>query len=337
MATVKDICQICCEATGDISSEALDYAKRALRVKYATLYDSHAWRESKRVVDGIVVEPALEGRIFLPYDTEEVVFLALSADGGLTYTRIDYRERDWIERRAGTSIGTPSSLPLFYRGENLAWPGINPGKFTFTTSDKSSVNVYIEGRDLSNNPVSESFIVQGIVNPDNTVTPASVTTENPYQSVTTLSKSVGSAPVSVTTELGASSISMPAATTELMFTQIILYPPPFFSNGDGTARTIMARAELKLKPDSLDSDMSVPRISHVTDALISFTLASLYTRLGNITKHQAFENEGIEHIKAAVSIEKSQAEFRQQAYPTVYEANDYLNGFGEVTSSFPFG
>ena len=38
--------------------------------------------------------------------------------------------------------------------------------------------MYIAGRDANDYPVSESFILQGIVNPDNTVTAATITTTN---------------------------------------------------------------------------------------------------------------------------------------------------------------
>ena len=83
--------------------------------------------------------------------------------------------------------------------------------------------------------------------------------------------------------------------------------------------------------------MSVPRISHIWDALISFTTSSLYRRLQQIQKAQASEQEAMEHVKAAINVEKNQSEMRQQAVPVIYESNDYLDRGGWATSSNPFG
>src|ERR1700745_4049491 len=95
--TLSDIATFTCETVGDTSSDMVDFAKRAVRLKYKTLYDTHAWRESFRVLDGIILDAALNGSVFLPYDCEEVIYLALSYDGQ-NYSRLDYRERDWIDR-----------------------------------------------------------------------------------------------------------------------------------------------------------------------------------------------------------------------------------------------
>ena len=143
--TLLDIVEYCTETVGDISSEMQDFARRAVRLKYATLYDAHAWRESMRTYD-IVLDPNLNGALFLPYDAEEVIFLKLSRDGA-NFTRLNYRERDWIERVGGNQYSLPGNIPLYYRAENMAWPYIGPGKFTFTTTYTSPFNVYIEGKD----------------------------------------------------------------------------------------------------------------------------------------------------------------------------------------------
>ena len=54
--------------------------------------------------------------------------------------------------------------------------------------------------------------------------------------------------------------------------------------------------------------MSVPRISHIWDALIEFTLSSLYTRARNLTKADSREQKAIQHVQAAVNVEKNQSE-----------------------------
>ena len=333
--TVSDIAQFCCETVGDISSEMLDYAKRAIRLKYQTLYDAHAWRESMRTYD-IPLDPALNGAFFLPYDAEEVIFLKLSRDG-INFMRINYRERDWIERVWATTLySLPGNYPLYYRAENLAWPYFNPGKFTFTTTYTSPFNVYIEGKDSSNNPINESFILNAAVQPDGTIVPMSVTTVNAYQIVTSLSKDGGD--LKIQDAATGNPIILPAASSHLVFTQFVLFPPLIWTNQDGSPIPYAVQTQVKLKADSLDNDMSVPRISHIWDALIEFTLSSLYTKARQLTKADSREQKAIQHVQAAVNIEKNQSENRQQVIPTMYEEGDYLGErYRYVTSATPFG
>jgi hypothetical protein len=328
--TVDEIVIYCAESIGDTSSETKDFAARALRLKYATLYDAHAWRESMRTLEAVPVDPALNGSIFLPYDCEEVIFLSLSRDA-VNYSRLLYRDRDWIERVAGPTFLSPGNLPWYYRGENLAWPAFNPGRLTFTTSTTSPFTVSIEGRTLAGDPVQESFILNGIPNPDGTTTPVSVTTVNSYAYVTSLSKTGGILKI----QGAGSPITMSAADNSAVFSQFVLYPPPVFTNPDGSNNTLYARIRVKLKCDPLDSGMSVPRISHIFDALIEFTLSSLYTRDRQLTKADTREQKAIAHIQAAVNLEKNQAESFQQVIPTIYDTGSYLDRGVYVSSLNP--
>lgn len=320
-----------CETTGDISSDALLYAKKAVRLKYSTLYDAHNWREAMRTVDGIQLDPNLAGVFFLPWDAEEVIFCSLSYDGQ-NYRRLMYRERDWIERIYFPRYTLPGNIPWFYRGENLAWPSFSPGVFTFISSEPSPFSVFIAGLDASNFPINESLVLQGAVNPDGSIGPASISTANSYKVVTILSKSVTQTSLSV--QASGQSIIMPPSFTELVFTQIVLYPPPNFTAGS----PLYVRVQVKLKPDLLDNDMSVPRISHIWDAMISFTTAALYRRLQQISKAQASEQEAMSHIAAAVNVEKNQSEMRQQVVPMAYETGSYIDIWWWRGDSFnPFG
>ena len=330
---VAQIVQYAAETTGDISSDALGYAKRALRLKYDTLYIAHNWREATRVLDGYLLDPNLKGVLFMPYDAEEIVFLSISYDAQ-TYIRISYRERDWIERFATPAFTLPGNTPWFFRGENLAWPYLSPGRFTFTSANKSPLTIYIEGRDANNFPISETFTLQGVINADGTVSSQSVSTVNAYALVTSLSKDLTDSPLMISA--GSQSVQMAPGMTELCFTQIILAPPPLFTNTSGALRNVYVRTQVKLKPDSLDNDYSVPRISSVWDALVCFVTSSLYRRLQQVAKAQEQEQEAMEHIKAAINKEKNQAEFRQQVVPTTYETGNYLDVWW-ADSGNPFG
>ena len=333
--TVNDVATFCTQTVGDISSDAVAFAKTAIRLKYKTLYDSHAWRESKRVFN-ITLDPTLNGVFFLPYDAEEMIFCKLSRDS-VNYQRLQYRDRDWIERAYYTAIVQPGYTPFYYRAENLGWPSIAPGQLTFSTSDQSPFNIYVEGKDFNGNPLSESFILNGTLQPDGvTVQPGIVTTTGVYQIVTSLSKTGGN--LSVTDAATGKLIGMGEAASQLIFSQFVLYPPLIWTDQTGAPIPYSVQAQAKLKPDPLDNDMSVPRISHIWDALIEFTLSSLYTRARNLTKADSREQKAIQHIQAAVNVEKNQSESFQQVQPTIYDQGDYLAyGYVNVNSVNPFG
>ena len=332
--TVNDIATFTTQTVGDISSDSVEYAKTAIRLKYKTLYDAHAWRESMRVFN-IVLDPTLNGVFFLPYDAEELIFCKLSRDS-VNYQRLQYRDRDWIERAYYTAIVQPGSTPFYYRSENLAWPSIVPGQLTFTTYDLTPFTIFIEGKDGNGNPISEAFILNGVLQVDGiTVTPGVVTTKNVYQLVTSLSKDNGNLQIA---DLAGKSVVLGAGSAQLIFSQFVLYPPLIWTNTDGTPIPYSVQAQAKLKPDSLDNDMSVPRISHIWDALIEFTLSSLYTRARNLTKADSREQKAIQHVQAAVNVEKNQSESFQQVQPIIYDQGDYLAyDYVSVSSINPFG
>jgi hypothetical protein len=277
------------------------------------------------VVDGIVMNPALNGVLFLPWDADEIVFLSLSYDSQ-NYIRLTYRERDWIERFVAPRFNLPGNTPWYYRAENLAWPEPNPGKFTFSTIEQSPFNVYIAGRDANDFPISESFILQGINNPDGSVSASTITTVNSYKLVTVLSKSVITTTLSVTASATGLNFQVAPALTEFVFTQIVLYPAPLFTDTSGNPQNVYLRTQVKLKPDNLNDDMSVPRISHIWDALICFTTSSLYKRMHQLAKAKSDETDAMDHVKAAINVEKNQSSFRQQVVPTIYESGNYLWG-----------
>jgi hypothetical protein len=335
MSTVIDIVRFAAETVGDISDEMMDFGRRAIRLKYQTIYDAHAWRESLRVING-VLNPDLGGVYFLPYDTEEVIFFSVASDGA-NFTRLNYRERDWMERHASSQVTVPGASTTYHRAENLGWPYFAPGKFTFTSYDTGIFTLFIAGTDAaSGSMVNETFKMQAIVNPgDQSINPAVVTTSYSYTQITALSKGITNKPLLVTPQFPFSStpLSMPPGLSELVFTQLVLTPLPIFGPTPAAVRL-----QVKLKADTLGSDNSVPRISHIMDALTEFVLAAMYKKSRQLNKADNCEQKGIAHIQAAVNIEKNQSESRQQVVPVIYEGSDYLaESFGRVSSSYPWG
>lgn len=329
--TVLELATFACDTVGDISAEALDFAKRAVRLKYQTLYDAHPWRESFRMLSSVPVDSTANGSIFLPYDCEEVIFLSLSTDG-VNYTRLGYRERDWLER-FGSSMVSPSSVPNYYRAENLAWPHLGPGKLVFTSYDTTLFVLFVSGLDANGNIVQETYKVQAAINPDTSTNPAVITTVNSFSQINVLSKGLTEFPLTIQAQFppGLPLTAMPASVSASIYTQLVLYPVPL------NLSNLFFRAQVKLKPDNLDGDYSVPRISHVTDGLVEFTLAALYKRGRQLTKADNCEQKAIAHIQAAVQIEKNQSESRQQVVPVIYEQGDYLGRETTVSSAYPFG
>jgi hypothetical protein len=335
--TVQEIADFTTQTVGDISSGMQQYAKEAIRLKYQTLYDAHAWRESMRVVD-LVLDPTLNGTFFIPLDAEELIFCKFSRDA-INYLRLTYRERDWIERYSGGRVILPYYIPFFYRAENLGWPYLNPGKLTLQTSELSSFQVHVEGLDANGFGVQDDFLMVATQNTSGTIIPLSVITANSYAKVTMISKGYGG--LQIFSELPAATLTVnaPQQITELIYSQFCIYPNPIqLDPVSGLPLQCYIQAQVKLKADVLNNDMSVPRISHIWDALIEFTLSALYTKTRQLSKADAREQKAIAHIQAAVNTEKNQSEFRQQAMPTVYETGDYLRyGTTYVSSSYPWG
>lgn len=339
MSTSIDIIKFCASTVGDISDEMIEFGRQALRLKYKTLYDSHLWRESLRVI-GSQFDPNLGGVFFLPYDAEEVIFFSTSYDG-LNFTRLSYRERSWLESHTNAGIAVPGGGSTYFRAENLAWPFFGPGKFTFTSYDTGIFTLFIAGTETgTGNMVSETFKVQAIVNPgDQTINPAVVTTAHAFDQITALSKGVTSQPLLVQPQfpVGAVPISMPPGLSELVFTQLVCSPPPILFDSNNNPIAIFVRLQVKLKADTLGSDFSVPRISHIWDALTEFVMAAMYKKSRQLSKSDSCEQKAIAHIQAAVQIEKNQSEMFQQVQPVIYDRGDYLATVGGATSSYPWG
>jgi hypothetical protein len=197
--------------------------------------------------------------------------------------------------------------------------------------------VHIEGIDANGNGVQDNFqmvAVQGT----STIIPMSVITANSYAKVTMFSKGYGG--LSVFGELPANTfvIQAPQQVTELVFSQFTIYPNPVTTDSYGNPNPCYAQIQVKLKADVLNNDMSVPRISHIWDCLIEYTLSSLYTRMRQLAKADQREQKAIGHFQAAINVEKAQSEFRQQVVPAIYDTGDYLRmGSGYITSYNPWG
>jgi hypothetical protein len=337
MATVIDIVRYAAETVGDVSDEMLDFGRRAIRMKYQTFYKAHLWRESLRVINS-VLDPSLNGVFFLPYDTEEVIFFSISNGAG--FVRMNYRERDWVERHAIWQSSVPGGIPTFHRAENLAWPYFNPGQFTFTSYDTGIFTLFIGGLNSDGSRVSETYKMQAIVNPgDKSVNPAIVTTTHSFVQISDLSKGITSQPLLVQPQfpVGGAPVSMPPGQTDLAFTQLVLTPTPILFDSNHNPLSVPVRLQVKLKADTLGSDFAVPRISHITDGLTEFVLAAMYRKAHQLTKSDSCEQKAIQHIQAAVNVEKNQSEMRQQVVPVIYDTGSYVGRGAEVSSSYPWG
>ena len=131
---------------------------------------------------------------------------------------------------------------------------------------------------------------------------------------------------------------MPPGQSELVFTQLVLCPPPVLFDSSNNPIAIPVRLQVKLRADTLGSDYAVPRLSHIVDALTEFTIAAMYKKGRQLAKADSCEQKGIAHIQAAVNIEKNQSEMHQQVIPTIYDQGDFLaESSGKATSSYPWG
>ena len=264
---------------------------------------------------------------FLPIDCELIVFVVPTI-AGVKYARLAYRERDWIEQNAAIGPYQTNYGPIpsyYYRRTNQALPTLSPGVLTFSVLDTSPVFIYVAGKDANGNVLSEKMSVATSV-PGTASRPVSA---NTYAVVTTISKTASTYPVAVTAGDGTTAQMSPGM-TELIYTQGGLFPP---LTGSATL-TVGA----KLKADTLDDDLSVPRISRLWNPLIAFTNAALYKRQRQLSKAQAETQDAQAMIQAAVNEEKNQAGFRQQVVPQLFDGNFFPWGVAQFpTSSWPWG
>jgi hypothetical protein len=295
-----EIVDFCCSTVGDIDQDSQDFARQAVRLRYQLLYGAHLWQES---IQGFTVSIADTDTFFLPLDSELIVFV-VPVINGYKYPRLNYRERDWIEQNASASF---SPAPFyFYRAPNRAMPTLAPGSLTFAVLDTTPINIYAAGKDTSGKSVAEKFLIST----STPGTPATPVSAKSYSELTTISKDRSTYPVVVTAQDGTVATMSPAA-TELVFTVGKLWP------------ALSGSADLwvgaKLRADTLDDDMSVPRISRLWNPLLSFTIAALYKRQRQLGKAQSEFQEASQMVQAAVGEEKNQAAFRQQVVPVIYE------------------
>jgi hypothetical protein len=188
---------------------------------------------------------------------------------------------------------------------------------------------------LGGYPVNESFSLNAIQQSDGTIIPSSVSTLNSYSAVFSLSKTQGT--LKVQADFPLNPVILSPGSSDLVFSQFVLYPPPVFLSQNSNPIPYWFRTQVKLKADPLDNDQSVPRISHIWDALIEFTMAALFVRTRQLAKADNREQKAIQHIQAAVNVEKNQSESRQQVIPVIYEQGSYIDRGSVVSSTYPFG
>jgi len=309
---------------GDTDSDTVAFAKQATRLRYALWYGTHCWQES---IQDFSLTIADTDTFWLPIDCELIVWVVPMING-VKYSRLAYRERDWIEQNAaiGPYFTNYGPIPCyFYRGPNTALPTLNAGALTFSVLDTSPINIYVAGKDASGKAISEKLSASTAV----AGTPSQPVSNNTYAIVSTLSKSASAYPVSVTAADGTTA-TLSATQTGLVFTQGRLWPPLV-----GSATFYVGA---KLRADLLDDDLSVPRVSRLWNALVSATTAALLERQRQFAKAQAKIQEAQQIMQAAVNEEKNQASFRQQVVPVQYDGNFFPWGSAQYpTTTYPWG
>ena len=321
--TVADIADFCTQTVGDMDQDTVAFAKQAIRLRYQLLYGAHSWKEA---IKSFTLTISDTDTFFLPLDCELIVFVVPTVNG-VQYARLAYREADWIQQNASIGPYRTNFGPIpcyYYRGGNLGVPSLNPGVLSFGVLDTASINLYVAGVDANGQPIIEKMSVATSI----PGTPSTPSTTHTYSLVQTLSKDPSVYPVTITAGDGTVAIMSPG-TTELVYTRGTMWPPL-----QGTVDLLVGA---KLRADTLDDDMSVPRISRLWNALICFTNASLYKRQRQLGKAQAEAQDAMMVVQAAVNEEKNQAAFRQQVVPQQYDGNFYPWGAAEFpTTSWPW-
>jgi hypothetical protein len=322
--TIGEIADLCSKTVGDIDQDTVAFAKQAIRMRYQLLYASHNWQES---IAGFQFNLADTDTFWLPLDAELIIWVVPFING-IKYSKLAYRERDWIEQHAaiGPYFSNYGPIPsYFYRAPNVALPSVNAGTLSFRVLDTSPISIYVAGKDTNGNPTSEKFSAS-TATPG---TPSQPSSHNTYSVVSTISKDVSAFPVTVSATDG-SSATMSPGQTSLVFTQGTMWPPLV---GSGTFYV-----GAKLRADTLEDDLSVPRVSRLWNILISYTNAALLKRQRQWGKAQAETQEALQLVSSAVNEEKNQAAFRQQVVPASYDGNFFPWGSAAYpTTTYPWG
>ena len=322
--TIAEIADLTTKTVGDIDQDTVAFAKQAIRMRYQLLYAAHNWQEA---IQGFQINLTDTDSFWLPVDSELIMWVVPFING-IKYSRLAYRERDWIEQNAaiGPYFTNYGPIPCyFYRAPNTALPTTDAGAVTFSVLDTSPVEIYLAGKDATGNQVSERFLVSTSM-PGTASQPVS---QNIYTLVTTISKGLSVHPVDVTAADGTSARMSPTQ-SDLVFTQGTLWPPLV---GSGTFYV-----GAKLRADLLDDDLSVPRVSRLWNILISYTTAALLKRQRQFGKAQTETQEALQLIQSAVNEEKNQASYRQQVVPQQYDGNFFPWGSAQYpTTTYPWG
>jgi hypothetical protein len=322
--TLSDLADYCTKTVGDIDQDTVAFAKQAARLRYSLWYGAHSWQEA---IADFNLTLSDTDTFWLPVDSELIIWVVPFING-MKYSRLRYRERDWIEQNAaiGPYFTNYGPIPCyFYRAPNVALPSTNPGALSFSVLDTSPISIYVAGKDASGKAISErisaSTATPGI--------PSQPSSANTYAVVSTIGKGASVYPVTVTGADGTTAQMSPTQ-TGLVYTQGRFWPP---LTGTGTFYV-----GAKLRADLLDDDLSVPRISRLWNALISATTAALLERQRQYGKAQAKTQEAQQVMQAAVNEEKNQAAFRQQVVPQVYDGNFFPWGSAQYPSTtYPWG
>ena len=322
--TILEIADLTTKIVGDIDSDTVAFAKQAIRMRYQILYGAHLWQES---IQDYTFSLADTDKFWLPVDAELIVW-CVPFINNIKYSKLVYRERDWIENHAaiGPYFTNYGPIPCyFYRAPNVALPTANAGSLTFSVLDTSPINIYIAGKDANGNAISEKFSASTSM----PGTPSQPVSQNSYSVITTISKDASVYPVGVRAADGTMASFSPTQ-SGLVYTQGVMWPPLV---GTGTFYV-----GAKLRADQLDDDLSVPRISRLWNILISYTTAALLKRQRQFGKAQAETQEALQLVTAAVNEEKNQAAFRQQVVPQVYDGNYFPWGSAQYpTTTYPWG
>ena len=293
-------------------------------MRYALWYGAHAWQES---IQDFNLSLTDTDTFWLPLDSELIVWVVPFINN-VKYSRLVYRERDWIETHASIGPYFTNYGPIpsyFYRAPNVALPSLSPGSLTFSVLDTSPINIYVAGKDVNGNAVSEKLSAST----SSPGVPSQPVSANTYSVVSTISKDKSVYPVSVTAGDGTTAQLAPTQ-TGLVYTQGRLWPP---LEGSGTFYV-----GAKLRADLLDDDLAVPRVSRLWNALVSATTAALLERQRQFGKSQAKTQEAQSIMQAAINEEKNQASFRQQVVPQVYDGNYFPWGSAQYPSTtYPWG
>lgn len=284
---LADMAQHVVETIGSPDAESLKQAKRFLKTRYGMIYNSHLWEQSK-VTARLT---AYDNEVILPAWLSRVLQVVLNKGA----------EKRLLPPMDRQNVFQIDPTLLVESGELIGWSALptvashtHPGghNVTIESSDGSDTGSARLWGIHNGNEIGETLILSGT---------NAVTSANLYDELTTLSKpgTTGNVTVKTNESTPREVQVLLAEENERRHLRIQLHRD--FTDGQG----LYVLGKHRCVPLVHDNDS--PQLADCESALLAYATADMWSRMRQVGKAQAREQEAHAHVQLMMGMEKNQA------------------------------